>query len=213
MAVNMESLVGGLKKGVARGYGLMEYFEVKSEVYEAMLVKSWTLVSKASAVEEMAWALVAQQRTYGSVPSHCLGVMSHIETKLKAKAYTNKKGVKHEDKWEDAHYTKAGTFLDWVSKLGKEPVSYPMNVEITETNFRFKLNPKAKCVADFFVFDEGTVVDTEAVKARDRPKKSYKAERKAVCADWDAEAKVAKAKAKVEEELDEAYEYSEAEED
>ena len=213
MAVNMESLVGGLKKGVARGYGLADHYEAKSEVYEAMLVKSWTLVSKASAVEEMAWALVAQQRTYGSVPSQRLGIMSDIRTKLKAKAYTNKKGVKHEDKWEDAHYTKDGTFLGWVSVLGNEPVSYPMNVEITNNNFQFVMNPKAKCVADFFVFDEDTVVDTEAVKARDRPKKAYKAERKAVYADWDAEAKAAKAKAKVEEELDEAYEYSEAGED
>lgn len=181
----MESLVGGLKKGVARGYGLADHYQHKSKVLEVMLVKSWVATDDTKVVEKMAWEYVGMFQTFGKIASSVLGTTSEIRSKLKQKAYTNKKGVKHEDKWEDAHFTSDGTFLGWVSVLGDKPVSYSMDIQITRKNFAFVHNKDAKCVADFFSSEGIEVIDTEGVKVRDCAKNAYKAERKAVYEAWD----------------------------
>jgi Zn ribbon nucleic-acid-binding protein len=210
----MESLVGGLKKGVARGYGLAEHYERKSKVLEAMLVKSW-VAADSKAVEKMAWEYVGMFPAYGKIASSVLGIMSEIRSKLKQKGYTNKKGVSHADKWEDAHHTNDGTFLGWVSVMGTEPVSYSKDLQITRKNFTFVHNIHAKCVADFFSSETIKVFDTDGVKVRDCVKKTYKTERKAVYESWDEAREKHKAEKPqlYEEELDEEEDYEYEEED
>jgi hypothetical protein len=138
------------------GYGIAGIWRRTANDIADMLVNAMTKM-KAEDAMELAWQYTKKYQVYGPVQSHYLNIYSEIKPKLKQKAYTNKKGVKHEDIYEDAHFTqgnknKDGKFIGWVSKLGPEPISYLLGLLITMKHFRFIHNTDATCMDDFFEF-------------------------------------------------------------
>jgi hypothetical protein len=158
------------------GYGIAGIWRGKANHITGLLVCAMTHMPAEEAME-IAWQYAKEHVVKAAVPSKHFNMYSVIKTKLKQKAYTNKKGVAHEDKYEDAHFTQGGVFLDWASKLGTKPVSYDLPIRVRAKNFRFIHNTEAKTMRDFF--QHTSFADVSDVEVYDPTKKECKDARKA----------------------------------
>ena len=135
-----EDMIIGLKSNCKKGYAIAEFWERTYDRALLNLLKSWRMIDDKEAVAEMAWSTVSAYTHYTAIQSKDIGIYSEIRDMIiPERTYTTKKGevkTKPEEK-VPAHYTKDGDYLNRVSVLGAEPISYVMELQITRTHFEF----------------------------------------------------------------------------
>jgi hypothetical protein len=186
MAQANESLISGLKSSVKKGYSLADFWEGTYNKALYNLLKSWNAIvaesgdAKHPIVAEMAWDTVRHYTHYTAIQSKNIGVYSKIGVMtIPSKTYTTKKGVVKTTPEEQvpAHYTQGGDYINRVSVLGEEPVSYTMELQITPTHFEFV--GLGKTLRDCFGLKKD-FSDEGEFKVKDISKAGRKAERKAL---------------------------------
>jgi hypothetical protein len=186
MAQANESLIGGLKSSVKRGYNLAEFWEGAYNKALSNLLKSWNAIvaesgdDKHPVVAEMVWDTVRHYTHYTAIQSKDISVFSKIGVMtIPAKTYKNKKGEEKTTPEQKipAHYTQGGEYINRVSVLGEAPVSYVMELQITPTHFEFI--GVGRTLRDCFGLKKHFSDECE-FKTKDISKAGRKAERKAM---------------------------------
>lgn len=129
MNAETTSTIIGLKKEIGRqSYFKKEATSVGNETLNA-LIESWRVMNKHKInITKMIWdyveSLPASSKLYKKVDSSKLGIKTTIGI------YKNKQGVESE-----CHYSFNNHYYGSVKKLGKDPVYYEGNFEITKEMF------------------------------------------------------------------------------
>ena len=165
----------GIKANCAKGYRLADFWADVSNKSVKLLLKSWKFIEDKEKVSELAWQAVGHYSHYQLIDSFRIGVLSHIGTMIIPEStYTNKKGITKTipEQIVPAHYTKEGTYIGRVERLGDKPLSYPMHLEITPEHFEFLKLDDYK-LEDCFTIKNKVWKDCN-VKTKEAPKASIK---------------------------------------